>query len=111
MRAGHTAKRFDCSRGYYNRVNLVDHLVYDFSSGCRLMKTWVRTILKLLGHEAVLDIESQFSGAMKRSFHYRFVGDIVDLSPERFDQLHFFNCKPLGDAENNTISACNTYQR
>src|SRR6185369_14844682 len=75
------------------------------------MKTRVRIILKLLGHKAAFDTRRQFLATIDSPLHSRLVRYVFNLTAERFDQLHFLDREAVWDAENNTVTARNSYER
>src|SRR6185295_17507451 len=75
------------------------------------MKTWVRIILKLLWHEATVDLAAEFVATVDRALHAGLVRHVFNLAAESFDQSHFFNRETFWDAENNTITTRDSHQR
>src|ERR1700752_3020388 len=109
--ACNTAERSRCPRADDNGVDLAVHLFNDLACGGQLMKTRVCIILKLLRHKAAVDGGGQFVTAVDRAFHASLVRHVFDLATESFDQLHLLDRKAVRDAEDNTVTACNSHER
>src|SRR5688572_24221512 len=75
------------------------------------MKARVSSILKLLRDEAISRLTGELPAPGNGSLHSCFVSHILNLTAERFNQFHFLDCEPLGNAEDNTIASRDSHKR
>jgi hypothetical protein len=65
----------------------------------------------LLWDETAVDVRAEFVRTLDRALHPRFAGHVLDLAAEHFNELHLLFRETARDAENNTVTACDSHER